>query len=143
LNKISKEETQGITAKAQQIQKLFENILLKHEIDVDAFAHRLILSKPPMDDLLIRKKANQIDIGYNHYFLSEDGDIINDIVISFDYNAGRWITNEIENSKFENRSEDEELLTELFDIFKGQEWLERGVLKTRAQLDSNLNNRSW
>jgi hypothetical protein len=129
--------------KEDKAQKLFEKILLKHGIEKDAPAYCLMLSRPPMDDLVIRKKDSRINIGYNSFSLSSDGNIIDDIVLSFDYNAGRWIALEIENSDFENTEEDEESLAELIDIFQGQEWLEKGVLKNRGQLNSNFGNRSW
>lgn len=133
-----KQETKAIPKSAKyEIQELFEKILVKHEIELEAFAYYLMLSNSPMDDLLIRKKGDRIHIGFNFYFLSTDGEMINDAVISFDYNNGLWIPTEIENSIFENTEEDEEWLSELTDIFKGQEWLDKGVLKNQGQLDTS------
>jgi hypothetical protein len=133
-----KQETETIPKSAKyEIQELFEKILVKHEIELEAFAYNLMLSNSPMDDLLIRKKGDRIRIGFNFYFLITDGEKINDVVISFDYNKGLWIPTEIENSIFENTENDEEWLSELTDIFKGQEWLDKGVLKNRGQLDTS------
>jgi hypothetical protein len=134
-----KQETETIPKSAKyEIQELFEKILVKHEIELEAFAYNLMLSNSPMDDLLIRKKGDRIRIGFNFYFLITDGEKINDVVISFDYNKGLWIPTEIENSIFENTENDEEWLSELTDIFKGQEWLDKGVLENRGQLTTGV-----
>lgn len=114
---------------------------MKYEISLKAFAYVLMLSIHGMNDLFIRKKGQRINIGYNYYFLSTNGELLPDIIISFFIdNKGKWNPVDIENSRFEKTAEDEERLEELTNILKGQGWLKNGNLTCRGHLDSKLRN---
>jgi hypothetical protein len=123
-----------------EIQVLIEKILLNHEIEPEEFAYFLILSRPGISDLLIRKNGNRFEIGYNYYFLTTDGETLHDIVISFAYNQGLWIQTKIEKSNSESTQRDEEWFEEMRKTLGIQEWLEKGVLNCSSQLESKFCN---
>ena len=79
--------------KKLEIQIIVEKILEKYDIDPSADTYFLKLSKPHYDDLVIEKEGEQVLVG--HYYL-QNGDLISDPVLAFDYNQGYWFPVRIE-----------------------------------------------
>lgn len=128
----SKSETHGI-------QEYLTKILKKHETNPKAFAYILQLFILGINDLMVHKKGDKINIGYNYHFLSTQGELMPDIILSFDIdNNGTWIPDIMEDEIFENTVEDKIRLDELLDILKGQGWLETGKINCKEILESKL-----
>jgi hypothetical protein len=75
-----------------EIQTIAEKILVKHGIDTSKDFY-MKLSLLPYQDLIMERNGDIVLIGH---YRKENGDLISDPVLVFDYNQGYWYPMDIE-----------------------------------------------
>ena len=123
-----------------KIQQSIEKTIIKYGIDPNAFAYHIILSLSDIEknDIFIRKKGDEISLGFVYFSLSTNGDLSWDIVMTFEYNNGFWIPFEIEDSLLKKEEWTEETFKDWIEIFKP--WFDKGELKSGVYLGKGGEN---